>query len=137
MADVIIIPGNVGVSEILQPLSVQVTEPVTQGQLGYRNNSQYSLANAVTSAETAAATGMFLSAAPANGYAVYVEAGLVFIGTGLLIAGKPYVLSGAASGGLAPVEDLVNPWHTTVIGIAADNDSLQITINASGVIFGS
>lgn len=132
MADLSITAANVGVKGKCQLETVQVGESVTQGQAGYFkvDDQKYYKADANASATTAEATGVFLSAASTDGYAVFVRTGAINLGAALT-AGETYVVS-ATAGGIAPIGDTTTGWWVTILGTAASSSQLDLNIRATG-----
>ena len=132
MADLTITAANVGVAaDSARVRVVQVGEAVTQGQPGYLSAGKYYQADADNTAATAAATGIFLTAAGIDGYAVFATGGSILIGATLTL-GELYVVS-ATKGGIAPIGDLTSGDYTTVLGVASSTSALTLAPSASGV----
>lgn len=126
MADISVTAANVGIKGPCVLKSVQVGENVTQGQSGYFNvgDTLYCKADANASAATAAAKGVFLSAASANGWAVFAETGAINPGATLTV-GETYFVS-ATAGGIAPSGDVTTGWHPRLLGQATAADTLVL-----------
>lgn len=132
MADLSITAANVGVRGATTIDVVRVGENVTQGQTAYYNESDqlYYKADANASATTAAAVGVFLSAASTSGYAALMRKGQVNLGA-TLTAGETYVVS-ATAGGIAPIADTTTGWWITILGTAVSSSELTLDIRATG-----
>ncbi len=91
---------------------------ITAGQVTYIDpaTGTAKLANAVTSATTAAASGIALHAAAAGQPIRRQISGDINLGTTLTV-GVPVVVSGANSGGAAPVGDVASGWYTMILGM--------------------
>ncbi|MEM1224615.1 MAG: hypothetical protein AAGJ40_02900 [Planctomycetota bacterium] len=133
MADLSITPASVGLTASTAVSSVQVGEAVTQGQPGYLNatDGKYYLSQADDTSVAAAATVIFLTGAPADGYAVVArQSATIDIGATLTI-GTMYVVS-ATKGGVAPATDLTSGDYVTQIGLAKTTSSIKLTMLATG-----
>lgn len=134
MADITVTPANVAVGAPgARTRVVQVGEAVTQGKSGYLDaaTGKYRLADANLSLAAAAATGVFLTAAGSDGYALIMEAGEINLGA-TLVKGTVYVVS-ATAGGIAPAADLTTGWHVTILGVASSASLLQMGVRATGI----
>lgn len=134
MADLTITAANVKVKGSTTTVQlVQVGETVTQGQSGYlkSSDSKYWKADADLSAEAAAATGIFMTPAATDGYALIATGGPIDIGA-TLTQGEIYVVSGTA-GGVCPEADLSSAERVTIVGVAADASTLNLNFLATGI----
>lgn len=141
MSDITITPSLV---QFVSGRTVQATAvtPIMAGQSVCLNAAnQASLSNAKTSATTAAANGIALTGAAYPGQPITIQtAGNIQlgVGSGPLISGIVYVVSGHNDGGICPVADLVTGgglgvgWFTDVMGIAASLNVLTI-VNETAV----
>lgn len=132
MADLSITAANVGVKGRVATDIVQVGESVTQGQPAYYKNSdgKYYKTDANASTATAVATGVFLTAASTDGYAILARSGPVNLGATLTV-GETYVVS-ATAGGIAPIGDATTGWYVTILGVASSASQLELSIISSG-----
>lgn len=107
---------------------------ITAGQVVYRDASDanaFKLADCDAAVGLANAVGIALHGA-SDGQPLKVQtAGNINVG-GTLTVGGIYVLSGTA-GGIAPVADLAQNDHVTVLGVATTASNLVLKINVSGV----
>ena len=134
MADLSITAANVGLTDTVGAVTqnVQVGEAVTQGQPGYlHTDSKYYQTDADAGAPNAAATGIFLTPAAADEYAVFLTSGPVDLGATLTV-GETYIVSGT-KGGIAPIGDAASGWFKTTLGNAITASRLDVDIDASGV----
>lgn len=101
---------------------------VTAGMSAYIDTSGLvQKADALTSAVTAACTGVVLNNA-AIGQPVTIQTnGNITIGATLTV-GALYVTSGANAGGIAPVADLTTGWRTQVFGVAISTTVLTLVL---------
>jgi hypothetical protein len=132
MADLSVTAANVGVTSSAVVELVQVGESVTQGQPGYKKalDGLYYKADANASSATAAALGVFITAASTNGYALIVKSGSYLAGATLTV-GETYVVS-ATAGGIAPLADVTTGWYVTILGVASSATTLSLDIVRSG-----
>lgn len=132
MADLTITAANVGVStKSTKLIIVQVGEAVTQGQPGYAtSDDEYFRADADDTELKAKASGIFMTAAAANKYAIFATGGSVDVGATLAI-GETYVVSDTV-GGIKPIGDLASGDYVTHLGVASATNQLDIDINATG-----
>jgi hypothetical protein len=107
---------------------------VTAGQALYlaAGNSTLNPANGNSTAATAECVGISLHAALANQPLQYITAGNLTLNA-VLTAGKAYIVSGTAAGGICPIADLATSWRTSLLGIAASTTVLTIQRINSGV----
>lgn len=130
MAALSITAANVGVKGPCQLEVVQVGEAVTQGQPGYQlaSDSLYYKADANASAASAAARGIFLTAASTNGYAVLARSGSINLGATLTV-GETYFV-GATAGEINPSADVTTGWYPRLLGQAIS--ASELTLAPSG-----
>lgn len=127
MADLSVTAANVGVkSSSTKVVVVQVGESVTQGQPGYKkaSDSKYYKADANASLEASKATGVFMSAASTDGYAIFATLGAINLGATLTV-GETYFVSGTA-GGIAPAADVATGWYPRLLGQATSASELYL-----------
>lgn len=126
MADITVTAANVGVKGAAQLEVVQVGEAVTQGQPGYQlaSDLKYYKADANASAASAAAKGVFLTAAALDGYAVLARSGSINLGATLTV-GESYFVS-ATAGGIAPAGDVTTGWYPRFLGQAISTSELTL-----------
>lgn len=105
---------------------------ITAGMACYLDSTdqRVKIAHCETSATTAAVVGIAANGASAGQPVTLVVSGGLDLGATLTV-GEVYVLS--ASGGIAPVGDLLADDYVTVIGIATAADNLAVSIASSGV----
>jgi hypothetical protein len=132
MADLSITAANVGVTSSSVVELVQVGESVSQGQPAYKKaiDGLYYKADSNASLATAAALGVFITAASTNGYALIVKSGSYLAGATLTV-GETYVVS-ATAGGIAPLSDVTTGWYVTILGVASSTSTLALDIVRSG-----
>ena len=133
MADLSITPANValaGTGVVTQ--SVQVAVAVAQGETGYLDvaSGKYRLADANLSEAAAGASGMFLTPAGIDGYALIAFSGPINVGATLTV-GVVYVQS-ANAGKIAPIGDLTTGDYVTILGVASAANRLDLAITRSG-----
>lgn len=133
MADLTITPASVALSSDTSYAVVQVGEAVTQGQPGYLNSSdtKYYRADANDTSAKAVASGIFMSPAATDGYALFAVGGHVNLGATLTV-GQVYVVS-TNVGGIAPYSDLGTGHYVTILGIGITSALLKINPNVSGI----
>lgn len=133
MADVTITRQDVALNaNNVSFVRVQVGEAVTQGQPLYRSTSDSKHYKAgATTTTLAAAVGVAMTPASADGYILMLKAGDYIVG-GTLSQGTTYVVS-ATAGGIAPSSDLVSTNIVTNLGIAISSTVLRLDIQASGI----
>ncbi len=135
MADIAITAANVVKGAGATVVEGIAGATITAGQVIYSdtaNGGVMKLANAITSALTAAASGIALHGALTGQPIAYLSAGPLTCG-GTLVAGKPYYVSGTASGNLCPVADLTTTWIPCSLGYASSTTVLQVGIVPTGV----
>lgn len=133
MADLTITAANVGVSDgNTRTQIVQVGEAVTHMQSVYLDSStnKYMLADADAAGEDGA-SGVTITSAPLDGYAMIATRGKVKAGATITV-GKIYVLSDTP-GGIKPVDDLATGDKVTILGVGVSSTEIDINIIASGV----
>lgn len=130
MADISITAASVSKASGAQNTGV-AGGTITAGQSVYLDPSSNTikLADAITSATTAACVGIALNGASTGQPLTYQTSGNINIGATLTI-GAVYILSGANAGGVAPVADLTSTWFPVVLGIAQTAGILTI-VNAA------
>ena len=135
MADLTQTAANVGLAAASGPLEVvQAGGTVTQGNSVYLKSSdgKYWRTDADESAAAAAAKGIAMTAAVADGYfAIAKDGDTVNLGATLVVA-ETYIVSDTA-GGIKPVADLTTGDYMTKLGVAATASSMLIKIDISGV----
>jgi len=135
MADYTITTADVKISgPNVRPTAVQVGEAVTEGQALYLDSttSKYMLADA-TDTTKALVSGVTLTSADADGYALMQTSRTYFAGT-TLVKGDPVFLSATAGGGkLAPHADLGSTNAVTLIGFASSTSEIELAINPTGI----
>lgn len=134
MANLTQTAANVGHSGSgVQTRTVQAGESITQGMPVYlkSSDSKYWKADANASSDTAAAVGIALTPADADGYFTMATSGPVDLGATLTV-GETYVVS-ATAGAIAPIGDLTTGDYPTHLGVATAADKLVLNIYASGV----
>lgn len=104
---------------------------ITAGQAVYVDSSNLvQLADADSSATTAAAVGISMNDAASGQPVSYAYEGTLDMGS-IITAGEIYVVSGTA-GGIAPKADLASGDYVTILATGSDTDTVTIDINASG-----
>lgn len=125
--------ANVGVGSITSPVrSVQVGEAVTQGQPGYRDESdgKYYVGDADNAAKDDVVV-IFLTPASLDGYAVAAFAdSKINLGATLVVGTAYYLL---ASGAIGLHSDIASADYVTLLGIAETADLLAFNPQASSV----
>lgn len=133
MANLTVTAANVALAGGTPTLRTrQVGEAVTQGEPVYlKADGKYWLADADAGVVEAAATGIALTPAATDGYAVVIEAGKVNLGATLTV-GATYVVS-ATPGSVAPIADLVTGDYVTILGTASTASALDLAITVTGI----
>ena len=86
-----------------------------------------------TDTTKALVSGMTLTSADADGYALMQTSRTYFAGT-TLVKGDPVFLSATAGGGdLCPHADLVSTNAVTLIGFASSTSEIELAINPTGI----
>lgn len=99
---------------------------VTQGQAVYLDvNNLWQLANALTSATTAAVRGVAVNAGSSGQPATVCTSDPAFTVGGTLTVGVP-VIVGSAGGALNPVTDVATGWFTAVVGMPISTTQLAL-----------
>lgn len=134
MADLSVTAANVhsdGANAI--GVLVQAGEAITAGQVCYLDTgtSKYNLADCTTSAATATAAGIALTAAAADEAYFWLQTGGPIDVGATLSQGRSYYLSTA--GLIMPHADIAASDYITFLGIAATASQLNLAIRVSGV----
>lgn len=133
MADLTITAADMGVADLgVATRIVQAGEAVTQGQPGYPSGGKYYQCDADDTSATAAATGIFLTPAGIDGYAIFATSGTILIGA-TLVVGELYVVS-ATKGGICPIGDLTTGDYVTILGVASSASTLALDPSPSGTV---
>ncbi len=104
---------------------------ITAGQTIYIDTNQKAqLANAVTSATTALATGIALCNAALNQPVSWLAAGGDITIGGTVVAGVPYFLS-LNNGGICPFADVGTGNRTMLVGIAKNTTDISVLMVTS------
>ena len=131
MANLTQTSANVAAGSDTGTTRVQVGEAVTEGQPGYQATTGKYLQADASVVTTAAATGVFLTPAALDGYAIFATSGLINLGATLAV-GETYVVS-ATKGAIAPIGDLTTGEFVTPLGIAISTSELRLVPRASGI----
>jgi hypothetical protein len=134
MSDLVITAANVAPSDSAAIEYGTSGEALTAGKAIYRKAADGLMYKArANAATTDDASGIAMNDAPGVGQPVaYARAGTINPGATLAV-GTIYVLSAAAAGGIAPVDDLVSTNYVTMLGIATAAGALQLALFTSGV----
>lgn len=131
MADVTVTAANVKKDTATVKTGVAGAS-ITAGQTLYvDSNGTLSPAKA-DAAGTATCVGVALNSVSTGQSLCYVDSGVIFAG-GTLVAGKMYVVSAAAAGGLAPSADLTSTNLASYVGYATSTSKLQVNIINTGL----
>lgn len=131
MADLTQTAANVGVNaNNTRTQIVQAGEAITQGEPVYENNSKYFQGDASTLAASQVG-GIALTPAATDGYFIMATEGKVDLGATLTV-GETYYVSDTA-GAIMPSADLSTGEYVTSLGVASAADTLELSINASGI----
>jgi hypothetical protein len=135
MADISVTVAAVQKTSNTQVTSGTAGSTVTAGQPLYlaAGNSTLNPAHGNSTAATADCVGISLHGALAGQPLSYAFAGNLTFNS-VLTAGKAYIVSGTAAGGIAPIADLAAGWRTSLLGIAASATVLNIQRINSGVV---
>jgi hypothetical protein len=133
LADLTITAANVAKGTGASTASGIAGVTITAGQSVYLDSatSTIKLADADSSATTAATVGIALHGSLAGQPITYQVSGQITVG-GTMTAGKLYVVS-ATAGGIAPSADLTTGWRTSLLGIAISTTILDMYIINSGI----
>lgn len=132
MADLTITAANVLAASGATTYDATAGDTITRGQAVYldsadSNKAKRARANAATTDEV---KGVALQDVASGQPLRIITGGDLNIGA-TLVVGKVYVLSAAAAGGVAPVDDLVTTNYVSVIGVASTASNLQVKLNNS------
>lgn len=131
MANLTQTPANVAVGSTAEIRRVQVGEAVTQGQPVYQSGSKFYQCDANDGVAKSIATGIVLTPAATDGYAVIVTAGLVNLGA-TLSRGTPYYVS-ATKGAICLHSDLIAGDYVTYLGTAETTALLDFRPDATQI----
>lgn len=136
MADITVTAANVAPgSDAFINKDYNFGATVTQGQSVYLDTSTtpptWKLADADSTATTAAAKGMSLNAG-SSGQPAAVQISGGYNPGGTVAVGTIYVVSGTA-GGICPSSDLASGDWVTIVGIGTTTSNIQLLFLASGV----
>ncbi len=108
---------------------------ILQGQTVYLDSTTNTvkLAKANTTVLTAAVVGIAVDAALTGQAVTYQTAGNLAFGA-ILTAGRVYVCSGTAAGGICLANDLTTGWWCSILGIASTTSNLVLGIQNSGLV---
>ena len=128
---------SIGQVKLVSGNSQQVNAGVnaTAGQCVRKSGTQLLLTNAATGDAESQCTGILLQNADSGGVGIFAPNGstIELNPTPAFVIGDPYVASGAADGGIAPVSDLATGWRTRIVGIAVSGTQLRVEINTTTV----
>lgn len=130
MADLVITAANVvPVADGSTFRQGYAGEVVSAGMPVYLHAASNTLrkAKANTTAAEAVVSGIACHDAEVGQPLTIIVAGDIGLGA-VLLAGKYYVLSGAAAGGIAPVADLTTGWRSSLLGYATTTSNLKVNI---------
>ena len=106
---------------------------IVQGKSVYLDvNNLWQLANTLTSAVTAAATGIAISSAALNQPIAVCTKDPSFTLGGTMTAGVAVVV-GSASGDIDNITDVTTGWFTTVLGVPTSTTVLNLNPIAGGI----
>jgi hypothetical protein len=120
ISDIVITPANISANYSIPGIlptiiTANLGETATQGMSVYKKtDGTIWKSNAITSALTAAGIGITLSSGLAGQPVTYLSNGPMNFGA-ILTAGKWYVVSGTASGGICLTADLTSTWFSTLL----------------------
>ena len=136
MADLVPVAGNVVPLQGARRRYRTAGATITAGQAVYiaQADRRLYLADANLTALTAAGVGVATTGGTAGQTVEYVDRGQIVLGVAVPI-GVPYVVS-ANPGGIAVVSDLVAGWFTTLLGVGAGGQILDVRPFASGYLHG-
>lgn len=132
MADVSITAANVKVVSGTPKIG-KAGASVTAGQPLYQDTDTSLKPAKADAAGTATCVGIALNSASTGQTVAYLDNGVLAAG-GTLVMGKPYVVSAANAGGIAPVADLTSTNVATYIGIGLTTANLTVAINPTGLV---
>ncbi len=135
MAALTITAGDVIPGDTAQVAMAKASVAINAGDVIYLDSTTNTmkLADANDAALTAVVKGIAISNVVAGEWVSYVLVGPVTLGTGLLLAGKFYVL-GATPGKIHPIADLTTGWRTSIVGYGLTTAILQVSILNTGVL---
>lgn len=129
MANLDINPNHVRGHSAVQQSHGIASEPIAAGQVVCdQPGGEFRLADANDRPE---AKGIAACSAAVRQPVTVQTGGFLEVGDVLEI-GRLYVLS-ADAGAIAPAEDVVAGWHTTLVGVAASRSLLQLILVPTGV----
>lgn len=134
MADLTITAANIALGGVgVQTTEATASEAITQGQVVIQDATTRKWSKAInTSAANAAAGGIALTKAGADGDTFLVATvGPLIIGATLAV-GQTYYLSDTA-GGIMPAADLATGDWVTRLGVAMSATLLKIDIDVTGI----
>jgi hypothetical protein len=136
MADLVVVPANVLPLTGARRRYATAGETFTAGQAVYRNRADRQLykADANLTQAAASAVGIATTAGVPGQTAEYVDRGQVVLGVAVA-PGVPFVVS-ATPGGVAPATDLATGWYTSLLGVGAGGQILDVRPFASGYLHG-
>lgn len=132
MADVTVTAANVKIVSG-NPKTAKAGASITAGQAIYVDTNGTMSPAKADAAGTATAVGISLNSCSTGQTFAYLDNGVIAAG-GTIVAGKPYVVSAAAAGAIAPVADLTSTNIATYVGVAATTANLTINVNPTGIV---
>lgn len=134
MADLTITATQVLATDSTETISGILAVAATAGQMVYRYDNRFLLADANFSPQAAQEVGLLLNGGGIGQTVQVAVDGDVILGAGAAPGkGTIYVLS-ATAGGIAPVADLAAGWYRTILGCGDDNNVLVLNISAFGIV---
>ncbi len=135
MAALTIAPGDVIPGDSAQVVMSKAGVAIAAGESIYLDEATNTmkLADASVSALTAIVKGIAISNVVAGQWVTYVRNGPIVLGSGLLLAGKCYIL-GDTAGSINPMADLATGWRGSLIGYALTTSILQVSIINTSVV---
>ena len=132
MADLTITASAVVPAAGSQTTRVTAGATITAGQVVYMDvNGVAQLARA-NSATTDDAIGIAVSGSSSGQPLTIVSSGPLSFGS-IISTGKIYVLSAAAAGGIAPIDDIAIGDYVTRIGYGLNATQIQVDLNTTSV----
>jgi len=132
MTDVVIVPADVQANGNGQILNAGVA--ITAGQALFKDKASGDAMLSKTSDEDSASfVGIALNNASVGQPVNALKSGLITLGTGTVVQGEGYALS-ATAGMIAPIADKIAGEVVTVLGVAPDTTTINLTPILSGVI---
>lgn len=129
MSDIVVTTANVKTAPVVFPQVATAGENLLEGQsVRVLADGTARLTDASVSNLDATASGVTITPADTGEAVNYIVSGDYNTGATGLIPGMPYVVSGAAPGGIAPATDIGGSgWWAHVLGVASSTTNITLS----------